>query len=131
VKKQNKRIALIDDDSTLNLIHTKIITKYTDHHVVAYTNAHKAIEQFGIWLNAEPSLLPDIIFLDINMPAMDGWEFLEEFQRRASAASHPCKVIMLTSSINSDDIEKAKLDFGVYDFISKPLTLDKLKALTS
>ncbi len=126
MKKQLKRIALIDDDPIINLIHTKIISKRTDLHVIAYTNAKKAVEQFGSWLNSDPHLLPDVIFLDINMPLMDGWEFLEAFQNIQVITPKMCKVYMLTSSIDNEDIEKSKSYSSVYDFISKPLTAEKL-----
>ena len=131
MKKQYKRIALIDDDPIINLINTKIITKSTDHQVVTYTNAQLAVEQFGVWLNSEPDLLPDVIFLDINMPVMDGWEFLEAFQNIPAASRDHCKVFMLTSSINNQDIEKSKSYKTVLDFISKPLTAEKLRVMVS
>lgn len=129
MERTNKRIALIDDDPIINLIHTKIITKSTDCQVVAYTNAQHAVEQFGMWLDTEPDQLPDVIFLDINMPVMDGWEFLEVFQKMSDAAHRHCRVFMLTSSIDSHDMEKSKRYQSVYDFISKPLTAEKLIAI--
>lgn len=131
MKKQYKRIALIDDDPVINLIHTKIIKKSTDHQVIVYTNAQRAVEQFCTWLNSAPDLLPDVILLDINMPVMDGWEFLEAFQDIPAAARDRCKVFMLTSSINNEDIEKSKSYNTVLDFISKPLTAEKLKVMVS
>lgn len=126
-----KRIALIDDDPIINLIHTKIISRSTDFPVMVYTNAQKAVEQFCSWLGSEPELLPDVIFLDINMPVMDGWEFLDAFQKMPAVIFEKCKVFMLTSSIDSDDIEKSKQYRMVYDFISKPLTPEKLNAITN
>jgi CheY-like chemotaxis protein len=129
MEKTNKRIALIDDDPIINLIHTKIITKSTDFQVTVYTNAQQAVEQFDVWFNSAPDQLPDVIFLDINMPVMDGWEFLEAFQKMSDAAHRHCKVFMLTSSIDSHDMEKSKRYQSVYDFISKPLTAEKLNAI--
>lgn len=131
MKKQYKRIALIDDDPIINLIHTKVISKSTDHQVIVYTNAQTAVEQFCAWLNSSPDLLPDIILLDINMPMMDGWEFLDAFQNIPVDARANCKVFMLTSSINNEDIEKSKTYKTVLDFISKPLTPEKLRVMVS
>ena len=126
---KHKRIALIDDDPIINLIHTKIITKGTDFQVMVYTNAQKAVEQFSSWLESQPDQLPDVIFLDINMPIMDGWEFLDAFQKMPAVILERCKVFMLTSSINSEDIEKSRHYKSVYDFISKPLTPEKLSTM--
>lgn len=128
---RHKRIALIDDDPIINLIHAKIITRSTDFEVMIYTNAQRAVEQFAVWLNSEPGQLPDVIFLDINMPEMDGWEFLDAFHKMPEAVLEKCKVFMLTSSISSDDIEKSRHYRTVSDFISKPLTPEKLSAMTN
>lgn len=68
--------------------------------------------------------LPELILLDINMPVMDGWEFLEKFAELPSCEKIP--VVMLTSSINPDDIEKARAHQLVKGFLSKPLNQDKL-----
>jgi CheY-like chemotaxis protein len=74
--------------------------------------------------NSNLEKLPDIIFLDINMPIMDGWEFLEKFSTLTMDKS--ISVIILTSSINPEDAEKAKTFKHVKGFLSKPLDLEKL-----
>lgn len=68
--------------------------------------------------------LPELILLDINMPVMDGWDFLAHFSNLAVSKNIP--VVMLTSSINPDDIEKAKSHHLVKGFLSKPLNKEKL-----
>jgi len=129
MRKQFKHIALIDDDQVFNFITTKIITKSTDFQVTTYTNAQPAIQQFDTWSISEPDKLPDIIFLDINMPVMDGWEFLEALQKTASTTEKIYKVFIFFSSISSYDIEKSKQHRMVHDFVSKPLTTDKLNTM--
>ena len=89
-------------------------------------NGKEAIE----WLY-RALLPPKIVFLDINMPLMDGWEFLEEFERLPEPTRNKCYVIMLTSSIDTSDIERARRYSSVIEFVSKPLTKDKLKLLES
>ena len=117
----SKRILLIDDDVVTNMINTRLIAKNFDFSVSAYTNAQEALDQFSQWLRASPDMLPDVIFLDINMPMMDGWEFLTEFQKFPDLILGKCSVFLLTSSIDQDDIEKSKNYASVREFISKHL----------
>lgn len=127
--KQSKTIVLIDDDPITNMISTKIILRSLDCKINAFTNAQEALDQLKISVASAPDNFPEIIFLDINMPHMDGWEFLEEFQKLPDAFLDRCDVLMLTSSIDMDDLAKSKTFSSVKDFISKPLTTDKLGVL--
>jgi CheY-like chemotaxis protein len=122
-----RKIVLIDDDKLNNLINARIITKFTDYAVESFTSGKEGLK----YLQAcDANTFPDIIFLDINMPVMDGWEFLEEFQKMNEDLTQACSVFMLTSSIDINDIEKSKLYKSVRDFMSKPLTLDSLTLIT-
>jgi len=124
----NRKILLVDDDQLNNLINSRIITKFSDYTVDSFTSGKDGLK----YLHAcEPELFPEIIFLDINMPVMDGWEFLEEFQKLPESVTRHCAVVMLTSSIDVSDIEKAKRYKSVREFMSKPLTLESLKIVTS
>lgn len=126
---QPKRIILIDDDPIANMISTRIIGRAFSASVIAFPGGHEALEQINIWWGEEGPEHPVAIFLDINMPHMDGWEFLKEFEKLPGRITEKCMVAMLTSSIDVDDIEKSKRYRLVREFISKPLTQDKLAIL--
>jgi CheY-like chemotaxis protein len=114
-------IFLIDDDDIQNLINTRVISLVTaDHEVKAFTSAEQALQ-----LLTDEQNYPDLIFLDINMPKMNGWGFLDAYKEIGS----PVKVYMLSSSINNKDIEKSKTYDIVQGFISKPLIVERLSEI--
>lgn len=126
----NSHIVLIDDDAITNIVNRKIINfNFPTVRVSTYTDATRALNQLQQWAETNVKELPDFIFLDINMPVMDGWEFLDEFATLPPTAQQKTKVVMLTSSIDIHDITKAKTYKLVTDFLSKPLDKDYLKTL--
>lgn len=125
-------ILLIDDDPVINMINKKIITlTLPSARVSAYTHAGLALEQLRRWAESDPAQLPDLIFLDINMPEVDGWEFLDELIALPQSIHQKTQVIMLTSSIDIGDIAKSRTYKPVRDFLSKPLSSDNLNTLVS
>jgi CheY-like chemotaxis protein len=122
---------MIDDDEPTNFFNRIIVeeTKCCDHIRVAQSG-REALDYLaqseapGADHNLFPS--PDLIFLDINMPAMNGWEFLEEYQK---LSIDPQKIIMvmLTTSLFPDDMARAKLYPEISGFENKPLTQEKLE----
>jgi CheY-like chemotaxis protein len=125
-----KSLFLIDDDRIFNMIHTRIIHN-TDYNIniQPFHNARHALKVLRELVESDPFHFPDLIFLDINMPGMDGWEFLEEFGKLPESAAGNCEVVMLSSSIDPMDIEKSKTYSKVKVFVSKPLTPGKLQTL--
>lgn len=125
----DKRIMLIDDDPLCILISTKIIELNPALKVISFSNAAAALSQLKEWYVSGSEMFPDFIFLDINMPVMDGWQFLEETLKLPDGFREKCNVIMLSSSVNPIDVRKAKEYKRVSDFVSKPLTIDKVQSL--
>lgn len=103
-------------------------TKGDSCEVICFEDAQKALELLKQNLNLMQTTLPDKIFLDINMPVFDGWDFLDELNK-LNFNGHNCDVYMLTSSVSPFDIAKSRTYEMVRDFISKPLTEAKLMHL--
>lgn len=125
-------ILLIDDDEATNYIHKRIIQKADlDCEVISMTSATEALD----FLKSENAYAgqkfpqPGIIFLDINMPVMNGWEFLEEYEKLPQEQKARVVMAMLTTSLNPDDAKRAEELNVVQDFMHKPLSADKVTAI--
>jgi CheY-like chemotaxis protein len=126
----SSHILLIDDDPVINMINDKIIgITFPSARVSAYTHAGLALDRLKHWAESDPTQLPDFIFLDINMPEVDGWEFLDGFVALPQTVQQKTLVIMLTSSIDISDIARSRTYKPVRDFLSKPLSSDNLNTL--
>lgn len=120
-------ILLVDDDEINNFISIKLIKKaLLNTEITACLNGKFAIDQLLEISRRDPSKLPDYILLDINMPIMNGWEFLDEYERLQIDEQGKSKIFIISSSVFSNDISKAKSYPLVQDFISKPLNVEKI-----
>src|ERR1700761_1669351 len=123
-------ILLVDDDEINNFISIKLIKKAIENtSISACLNGRFAIEELIEIQKEDPNKLPDYILLDINMPIMNGWEFLDEYKRLNIDPSGKSKIYIISSSVFSNDINKAKSYPLVKNFISKPLSVEKIKEM--
>jgi CheY-like chemotaxis protein len=129
MKKKLNCILLVDDDSNCNFFHKRLLTK------------KQCAEKIEIALNGQDAIsfllkqvdgnyhAPAIIFLDINMPGMNGWEFLEEYEKLDNNVKAKVVVVMLTTSINPDDEKKAVENKNIKGFQRKYLDEEALDSI--
>ena len=122
-------ICIIDDDTIYQFTAKKTIEAINfDGNILSFFNGEEAIN-FLTKNGLEARVLPDIIFLDINMPVMDGWQFLDAFNKLKTTICKPIRIYMVSSSVDVDDIRKSKEQYGVNDYIVKPIHRDRFKEI--
>ena len=119
------RILLIDDDPNCNFLHRRLLRKTEcSDSIVVQEAGEEALHYLST--SDEP---PELIFLDLNMPGMSGWEFIEAFKKLPPRVQERAKVMILTSSLNPDDQERAAdIDTirGMYDKLLSRATLEDI-----
>ncbi len=122
----NKEICVIDDDHIYQLIIEKIIRRAAIFgKSTAYKNAAHAFQQFK-----DPEFaLPHLILLDINMPIMDGWEFITQLSSCRPNLKDETKIYIVSSSIATADKLKAASFKEISGFLSKPVSVQKLQEI--
>ncbi|MRI00348.1 response regulator [Kriegella sp. EG-1] len=124
-----KTVLLIDDDEATNFIHRMVIKNMNcTENIIIKENGIEALTYLTTAVDGKYPQ-PDLIFLDINMPAMDGWEFLEEYKNLDENQLAKTVIVMLTTSLNPDDRNRANEINGISGFMSKPLTEELLEEL--
>jgi CheY-like chemotaxis protein len=118
-----ERTFVIDDNDVDLFVNTKVLCAAGfSSQIDSFLRAEEALER----LKDGAQSLPDFIFLDLNMPGMDGFHFLYEFSQLPEPIQRNVKVIVLTSSMSSRDKEKALANGHVFMFISKPISQQKV-----
>lgn len=125
-----KTVFLIDDDPMSNMIHQSLLRK---HHwqatTVVFGNGPAALQALQAAVADAVSSFPDVILLDMEMPAYDGWDFLHEYTGLPQRFTDRCLLYLLSSSINPNDIRQAQAYPLVKAYLTKPLTLANLNQI--
>jgi CheY-like chemotaxis protein len=122
-------LCVIDDDDIYTFTIRKII-KIADvtNNTIFFENGKVALDYFNERKN-DASLLPELILLDLNMPVLDGWQFLDKFIELKPVLQKRITVYIVSSSIDESDYNRAAAIEQVTDFLVKPVTVNQLKEL--
>ncbi len=123
-------VMIIDDDEISNFIYHKVILNNgLSKRIIDFQQARNALDYLSQNVENEDEL-PDLIFLDINMPVINGCDFLDEFEEKIiPKLKKEIVICMLSSSVYKEDIEKAKAYKYVNEYISKPLTSEHINTI--
>lgn len=123
-----KNILLVDDDYIFNFLNQKVLQRMgIANEIYTALNGKEALKLF-FPMAGKAGILPDVILLDINMPIMDGFSFIDAMKESDIPGKENIAIIIVSSSQNPGDIKRA-LDRGVEHFLSKPLAVDDLKQI--
>lgn len=124
-----KKLLCVDDDKiTLTLIKLIVNKASFAEEIITKMNGKEALEYYdALSENIESGAYPELIFLDLNMPIMGGWDFLDEFTKKFYKKFIQTKIIILSSSTDPEEKAKTKKYPMIIDYLSKPLTVNALK----
>lgn len=122
-------IVIIDDDEIQQFLLSRLINRHNlAERIMFFLDGEKALQ----YLSDNSSInrnIPDIIFLDIKMPIMDGWQFMKEYPSLEKKIEKKIHIFMASSSVATIDIERARNINQISDYIIKPITLEKIKKI--
>lgn len=119
-----------DDDVYINLVKKIIDIKKLSENLLIFKNGQEALDYFkAIIENLNNEAFPEIILLDLNMPVMNGWNFLKEFKAIESPLKKKATLYIVSSSINQADINKSKEFSEVTNYLVKPVNIAEFEAL--
>ncbi|MGC4231405.1 MAG: response regulator [Niabella sp.] len=125
-----KNILVVDDDPVFKLIARKLFERSGDMFNVAFAeNGLDALQQLQKRIESNDAPMPDIILLDIEMPIMNGWAFMDEFIKLPEEKTKGINVYTVSSSIAQEDKNKTASYSQIKAYITKPLTLDIIKQI--
>jgi len=122
-------VAVVDDDTIYQFTAKRTIQlTRAAADILSFQSAESALDYLKE-NQAVPDRLPDFLFLDINMPVMDGWMFLDDFEAVAPRLAKPITVFMVSSSIDPKDVARANAHQRVARYLTKPITLNQFAEL--
>jgi CheY-like chemotaxis protein len=127
------KILLIDDDNTTNYLHKKVISKTNlCSSLIVANDGEKGVEALLEMNNTCNSSDGDVlIFLDLNMPIMDGWEFLSTLDKIKDEIKFNFLLFVVSSSVNGDDIDRAEKNCLVTKYLKKPINIQSIENIKS
>ena len=126
-----KSVLFIDDDKATNYINQFLAQRSNYFENIIVVSSAKEGLDYLKEASDNKTVVPEVIFLDINMPAMNGWDFLNSLNKIRTIEKNNLKIYMLTSSSRKKDIDKAKEYPNVKGFLTKPLTNETLDNLVN
>lgn len=135
LKEVHPLVVLVDDSSIDNFVNKKVISRYGfAENVLEFTKAREALKYLLQLNNDMEATIPSLLFLDLDMPEINGFEFLDAFAMLSEKIKKNLKIVVLTSSINPADMEFCSTNKSVLTFLHKPLmknNLDSIDAMLS
>ncbi len=127
------RFIVIDDDPLNNTICRLTIKKALGTvEVITFTDPQQGLQYIDDqYSNTSGDDAGTVLFLDINMPIMNGWEFLEKYECLNNSVKSAIKVYILSSSVDDRDIEKAQSNKNIVNYLAKPITKETILILTN
>jgi two-component system, chemotaxis family, chemotaxis protein CheY len=131
MKSKSPVIALVDDDKIFQLTSARMIEALDlSRKILQFGNGEEALQYLKSYAD-DAENLPDFIFLDINMPYVDGWMFLADYALLKDSLSKDIQIFMISSSIDQRDIVRAQKNSDVRDYIQKPVSPEKFRDLVA
>lgn len=129
IAKELKNIILVDDDEIMVYLTKRLVDKTDLAELSQVFGNGKELIDFLKQNHNKPDLLPEVIFLDLFMPVMDGWEFLEEYDQIKPTLSKEITIYIITSSVSPADFNKAKNNKYVSDYVVKPMNKEQFNLI--
>ena len=122
-----KRVLLVDDDQVFNFVSTKMLEKIGSNEIHVASNGEQALQLINDYYSGI-QIMPDVILLDLNMPVMDGFGFIEAFKHLNIPGKENIKIVIVSSSHNPNDRKHAK-ELGIEYYLEKPIKQKDLAAI--